>query len=349
MATARRSSQIPTWRAGVATALRRLARIVAPSATSAGQPVGQPSTSLRVDSPPSLAAPPDTPLLAGQPPRPLAGELVDPLERARAALRDARQHMTALMDGDTPAQATVAEAEAPFALDPEELRELLHELREERRVLIDEITGLRSLVYGLREDVRQLREALAPARLPEPSPVAELPSAVAEPQRADTAGGGGALPPAGRRTGSDFGWWARPDAVAGGLAPEPAAAAAAVVPADAALEPEQAATSGQLGDAEEREIQLPAAGVRLAIGPVRSIGRLTALERRLVREPALSQVTLADYRRQIASFIITPRAALALAALEPAICGEEGGAIEASWQADGTLRVALAPRREGGA
>ncbi len=391
MAGARRSAQTPAWRAGLAAALRRVARVVAPPAVRSQSLVAPPT---------AAAVPEGWSGRASESPQSAASVIVDPLDRARAALRDARQHMSALIENEAPQPAPATEPGYSSAEQADELRGLIHELREERRRLGEEIADLRALVQGLGEDVRRLNDTLTAARLPEPPATPRLPPATREEPRTDAQSDEDAAritaadvtlaecateavvpavvgygqreaafsaasdadgaepfaPPDGSREGRDFGWRARPEAALTRIQAALQTAPATIdcpPPAEAAAEsaaaPEAERIDPPIDPPQGAEIRLPATGTRLVIGPVRSIGRLTALERRLARDPALGQATLADYRRQTATFIVTPRTPLALAALEPALCGEERMRIEAAWQADGALRLALAAWPEDGA
>ncbi len=531
MAPAQPSSSPPPslWRSSLAAALRRIARAIAPPQAASRVSVTQPAE--RAAQSPQLPPPQDhaSGNDASQP------TVVDPLERARAALRDARQHMTALMTSEPPAAA----APAPFAPGEhrvEPLHELLTELRNERRALLEEMGGLRALLQETRAEVAALRQALrdraaevqalqqppiaaeepplappapslseliadageAPAghrdaevasapvessdtaaapsppepaseRLPAPkpdlapfrdfgwrlrpeaypfdatqaAPAAGSPSetpaakAVAPPEQAsppdappddlpagppavaeavaeieastaDLADAGAASAEAGEADSvlvahrvSDFAPYetpyvegdaghpnaleaaqpAAPAADEGAAVPEPdintaqagvaEAMGAATLehasllagdpatggePAAPAAEAQEEMASGGEGDGRGEEagpeaeaIRLPAGSTRLVIGPVRSIGRLTALERRLVREPALAQVTLADFRRQLATIVVSARAPIAFAALAPALADEERHPLAAAWQEDGSLLVTLGKRAEEGA
>lgn len=508
MASARSRSQPqppqpPPWRATLAAALRRIARAVAPPATAPRSTVVTPAD--RPDHRPQLP-PPGVHASAGNgAARAPQSAIVDPLERARTALRDARQHMTALIDSDASVTAPPAEPPLPAVHDTELLHEVLVELREERRSLLTEIAGMRTLLQETRAEVAALRQALC-ERLTEGEASQRLPPALTQPalarpapslgavvadagdMAADSSGRGeqtvqpahpsvGAVPvdePVSERRFErqpewapfrDFGWRARPEASLSGAlvvevdvgalgevpavaarpverqaevdaaadgAPasseratpvEPSAEAGAPQPAPiaprisdfapdkgppgpldqpkpqrpeadaAALGPVSGdgAAQAQAGEAAEEEslphpavaaeepepemagarwerdpaaggrgagqaddegldaVRLPAGSTRLVIGPVRSIGRLTALERRLVREPALAQVTLADFRRQLATIVVSTRSAIDFAALAPALADEERRPVAVAWQADGSLRVTLSARAGVGA
>ncbi|HLZ72311.1 MAG TPA: hypothetical protein VKV26_20600 [Dehalococcoidia bacterium] len=384
MSGARRSAQTPAWRTGLAAALRRAARVIAPGG-SAGIPPVTPA-------PRDAAGEVDARDQSTEEARPADSAVVDPLERARAALRDARQHMSALIESDAPPPAARAELTPSIPDESAELRGLIRELRAERLRLTQEVAELRGLLLDLGADVRRLSESLTAARLPgaagprpllppaipsisaresvwsEPSPAlpagageASPPAPAAAPQAGDRQPAAQALesnsasaplPFAGRLIGRDFGWRARPEAaIAAGGACEEETAGPAERPAPAASEagapPVQEAAAAV--PAASAEIRLSAVSTRLVVGPVRSIGRLTALERRLTRDPVLGQATLADYRRQTATFVVTPREPIALTALEPALCGAEAVRIEAAWQPDGALRLSLLTAQEHGA
>lgn len=524
MASARPSPQPappqpPLWRTSLAAALRRIARAVAPLQVTPRASVSP--SPVPVERTPQL--PPGMHSAGNGATQAAQGSVVDPLERARAALREARQHMTALMDSDPPAAAPVpAPAPAGFELEP--LRELLAELGDERRALLAEIAGMRTLLQETRAEISALRQALRerlaevqalqqlPPAAPEPAlapPAPSLAELIAEtgdaPETEANAGEAAAVADAphepraetGTRAAAeigparqpdrapfrDFGWRVRPeaalpdampaaigaaeahqtgpadppsqpgepsaDAVAPAAADTSAAPSAApveprissaasatidaeqslpaaariadfapILPPDepetprwveqgaAASEPEptqadRAATStpaaaptpddargmkivaepedglrqavpafgGQgiepaegaagmdgraLAQAQGSEvsadtIRLPAGSTRLVIGPVRSIGRLTALERRLVREPALAQVTLADFRRQLATIVVSARSPITFTALAPVLSDDERMPIAAAWQADGALLITLGKRTEEGA
>lgn len=521
MAGARRSAQKPPWRTGLAAALRRLARAVAPPQSAAGASVMPPAE--HDEFPPQLPAPGTHTTAGNGATQPVQSTVVDPLERARAALRDARRHMTSLMDAEPPAVASVAPV-PPVPSEP--LHELLAELRDERRALLAEIAGMRTLLQETRTEVAALRQALRD-RLAEVQALQQLPPAPREPAVAPPApslaeliadagatsaaagpSAGGAAdamtpdePPAAADAETadqsrferqpdwspfrDFGWRARPEAGlseagvadAGHAEPDAALAAHAESPEEWAAPLDATAGSGDtpqppqaaidtLGDAASAEaelivsriadfapimppapldepepqtptpaaaqltvlesseahevaapdeapreavpgdpsaqavpvadsangsphadiesgrpdghpaaaaprdaqaidaqaageavdsgagvdmIRLPSGSTRLVIGPVRSIGRLTALERRLVREPALTQVVLADFRRQLASILVTAREPIAFAALTPALGDEERRPVAATWQSDGALLVTLGKRSAEGA
>lgn len=169
-----------------------------------------------------------------------------------------------------------------------------------------------------------------------------------------------------RSAARDFGWRLRPEALA---EPPPAAASDAGAPAEPATEPSSAppgaaliepafsaedrtrvravteeAAASEPGQANAEPPLLPvvAGGIRVTIAPLRSIGRLTALERRLVQLPAVARLTLIEYRRQTGAFLVTLHEPAPPETLLAAVCDEAGAIADWAIADDGrALRIAL--------
>lgn len=107
--------------------------------------------------------------------------LVDPLERTRAALDDARRQMPGMLGvqrsaGDVPAMATgrwLAGAGLPSQITAD-LRSLVDELTSERNQLSQQVLGLRSAVAGLSTEVSRLVDIVATIQSALPAPDASL-------------------------------------------------------------------------------------------------------------------------------------------------------------------------------
>ncbi len=117
-----------------------------------------------------------------------SAELVDPMERARAALQDARRQMPGLMGLD--ADTDFTSEQAAVVPTPEtgvhfELVAAVAELRRERAELADEVADLRAAVQDLRGEVAKLSGALAAPQAPVALPAA--PGGDAESEHADSA------------------------------------------------------------------------------------------------------------------------------------------------------------------
>lgn len=115
-----------------------------------------------------------------------AATVVDPLERARAALADARRQMPGMLGEatDEPSlPAPVTPSAPPDRLDESgilaEVRALIETLREERRRFAEEVQELRTVVGELRGEVQRLSATGQPATAQ--SPVAEAQAGPVDP------------------------------------------------------------------------------------------------------------------------------------------------------------------------
>lgn len=117
-----------------------------------------------------------------EPPEPPT--IVDPLERARAALADARRQMPGMLGEAGEEIALPATVEAPLPPDRmeesgvlAEVRALITALQAERRGLADEVAGLRALVGALREEVQRLAAGQPSVAVHDSQPLPATPSA----------------------------------------------------------------------------------------------------------------------------------------------------------------------------
>jgi hypothetical protein len=135
-----------------------------PEATDTTDEAVQPDHATSATSPDDAPAPPQWEPLPDE-----AATVLDPLERARAALADARRQMPGMLGEATderPLPQNVMPPEPPDRIDETgivaEVRALITQLQEERRRLAEEVGELRAVVGELRGEV--LRLAAAPQR-----------------------------------------------------------------------------------------------------------------------------------------------------------------------------------------
>jgi hypothetical protein len=175
-------------------------------------------------------------------PRSAAASVVDPLERTRAALEDARRQMPGLLGLEASAQM-LPESEVERGVAERlaaDWRELLTTLEDGRRQLSDEVASLRGLVMELTGEVTRLTDMLDRALylLPAAAPAAHVSPGAESAEDAEA-----------------------PASVPADYAPPPAVVADEAAPTDSTLTDELVADEGSQDMAEPGEGGAPAADV----------------------------------------------------------------------------------------
>jgi hypothetical protein len=249
-----------------------------------------------------------------------ARQPANPIERARAALEEARRQMPGLMADAAAQPAAVAEPprEKPFAA---EWPGMLEGLRQAREGLAGEVDQLRAVVGDLRREVGRLSDVVTQMQRPGESvrPAGAAGSAIPrleaimEQLRAISgrsaslgarpfAAGSGApiVPPAILQSTPPFGSRPLPSIFFPGATPNEHPFAATQATAATAASTTPAADSAPA--ASSAQTGAHGAVIVLAVAPVDGLRALSALERRIAAASAVQRLELAGYRRGEATF-----------------------------------------------
>jgi len=267
--------------------------------------------------------------------------VVDPLERTRAALEDARRQMPGMLGLETAAdRPEIGEGQPDRFVGVRHLAaestDLMTQLRDERSQLAEEITGLRLLVLDLATEVRRLAGMLdlvqhgtVRAADDENVPLALSSSAAVDPATTglselsfdgSNVGNGSTLkmPP-------DFGWRDRPEAspgqpldADGGPGPD------ATQPDDSTPGSDDDGVAADAGSDISAHREVPAGhAIRLLVIGVPGVRSVAAIEAGLATRFSPGHSELARFRGGDATFTLKPEADLSVDALVDAV--EQGG------------------------